>query len=194
MNDTVYERACKILQSSKLKLTFAKLKKQILIEFPSYFSKDEYDEEIRMAKDWYSSLVHYSFPKNSDAFIYFEKHIQPILFDSEHGTVWRLNKNGNVKPTPLDLSKKYKLQYLYDNTDKSFEYFDINTYTIEGKEKKDNHLPLRRKQNGDFNLEIKGETQNFNRYKIEFYYQGQWLDLLKNSKLYQDYPFKDLYI
>jgi len=194
MNNIVYERACEILQFSKLKLTFAKLKKQILIEFPNYFSKDEYDEEISMAKGWYASLVNYKFPSNSDAFIHYQNHQQPLLIDSEHGTIWRLNKNGQIKPTPLDLSKKYNIQYLYDNTDKSFQYFDINTYTIEGKEKKDNHLPLRRKQNGDFDLEIKGETQNFNRYKIEFYYQGQWLDLLKNSKLYQDYPFKNLLI
>lgn len=193
MNNIVYERACQILRQSNVKLTFTKLKKLILQEFPDFIEDTELNE-ISLAKDWYNSLVHYKFPKNSTAFIYFEKHIQPIFIDNEKGIIWRLNKNGQIKPTPLALSKQYKIQYLFENSDQSFEYFDINTYTIEGKEKKDNHLPLRRKQVGNFDLEIKGETQNFNKYKIEFYYQGQWLDLLKNSKLYQNYPFKDLLI
>lgn len=191
MNDIVYERACDILYKSKLKLTFAKLKRLILAEFSNYFEENEYDDEIHLAMDWHSSLIQYNFPSNATAFIWFENHRQPILIDNEHGSIYRLNIKGNIKPIPLDLSKKYNIQYLFNNTDKSFEYFDINTYTIDGEEQK-NYLPLRRKQNGTFDLEIKGESQIFNKYKIEFYYQGQWLDLLKNGQIYKSYIFKDL--
>lgn len=130
-------------------------------------------------------------PGNANAYIPFETHVLPLYIDNEHGSIYRINKNGKIKEVPLDLTKKYDIRHLYENKDTSFEYFNVNTYTINGKDIR-NWLPIRRKQIGTFKTPIANQLVEQNQYQIEFWYNDFWLSLLKYSAIYKNYPFKKL--
>lgn len=180
MSNTVYERACTILQANSFKLTFTKLEKLVREEGFESFDKGD----IQMAIDWGKSLYKINLPSKSNAYIALDTHVIPLYIDKEK-VVWRINKQGNIKEVPLDRSyAKFKIQYLYDMSDDSFDYFNIGQYTLKSNNTT-NTLPIRQKVVGDFDLEVKGKTENFNKYIVEFWYDSQWYDLLKNIELYK---------
>ena len=186
MNQIMYERACEVLQEKKFKLTFAKLCKLISTEF------EEIDvESIDMAINWGRSLYRIKLPGNANAYIPFGTHVLPLYIDNEHGSIYRINKNGKIKEVPLDLTKKYGIRYLYENIDTSFEYFNVNTYTINNKDIR-NWLPIRCKKIGTFKTPIKNELVEQNRDQVEFWYNDSWLNLLEHLFIYKNYSFKDL--
>ena len=109
--------------------------------------------------------------------------------ESEAGWGSKIDEQ-HIFPT-ADLTKKYDIRHLYENKDTSFEYFNVNTYTINGKDIR-NWLPIRRKKIGTFKTPIKNELVEQNRDQVEFWYNDSWLNLLEHLFIYKNYSFKDL--